>query len=68
MRSALPLGIAKNFMICLEAVYPAIADEDAFLVILVDDLVILAPDARIGIEGVGTTLVEGSIPREGELA
>ena len=29
---------------------------------------ILAPNTRIGIESVGTTLIKGSIPREGKLA
>ena len=55
-------------MICLEAVKPAIAYEDTFLVFLVDDLMILTPYARIGVEGMGTTLVERGIPCEGKLA
>ena len=55
-------------MICLEAVGPAVADEDVFCVNLVDDLVVVAPGAGIGACGVGTTLVEGGIPCEGQLA
>ena len=53
-------------MICLEAVRPAVAHEDAFLVFLVDDLVVFAPCAGIGIQGVGATLVERGVPGEGQ--
>ena len=49
-------------------IYPAITHVDALLVLLVDNLMILAPGAGIGVKGMGTTLLQTGIPREGELA
>ena len=49
-------------------VSPAIANVDALLILLVDNLVVVAPDTREGVQGMCTTIIKALIPREGELA
>ena len=51
-----------------EAVGPAIADEEVFAVLLVDDLMVRAPCAWIAARGVGTALVERGVPGEGQFS
>ena len=49
-------------------VSPAIANVDALLILLVDNLVVVAPDTREGVQSMSATIIKALIPREGELA
>ena len=49
-------------------VSPAIANVDALLILLVDNLIVVAPDTREGVQGMCATIIKALIPREGELA
>ena len=49
-------------------VSPAIANVDTLFILLVDNLIVVAPDTREGVQGMCATIIKALIPREGELA